>query len=255
MKKPVILFTMADKANIPYYKMFLTSLRKFHSEKDLPVVLYTEEQIKTKEDWYRAKPMFARELIKEYDLVIGADCDQLVLGNLDHIIKGDDYDVGTVLNINRVDPSVYGLISFGTIQPNEYYNNGLVALRSEKFINHWWNLCTSSHFNRMPMGEQGFLNVMCHYGDYKVRCFDRFDPIYDIAMWNGLVFKGESLRAKLEGKDVVLYPDKDNYPDRRTIIKLWHPAGGNTPNKMNYRLYFDESMIAYIDGLVKEDEK
>ena len=244
MKKPVVLFSMADKNNLPYYKMFLASLRKFHSEKELPVILYTEEQIKTKEDWYRAKPMFARELIKEYDLVIGCDVDQLVLGNLDHILKGyGNYDVGTVLNINRVDPPIYGFISFGTIQPNEYYNNGLVALRSEKFVNHWWNLCTNSHFSRMPMGEQGFLNVLCHYGEYKVWCFDKYDPIYNLATWNGLVGKGETLRMKLEGKDVVLYQDSGNYPNRKTIIKLIHWAGGNTPNKGNYRLYFNEEFI------------
>lgn len=258
MKKPRVIFIVYDENNRKYAEMFKRSLRYFHSEEELPLVEYTEDKIKEIGDpafFYRATPYIAKELIKDYELVIKADADQLALGKLDHILyTWKDYDVGTVLNINRVDPPIYGLVAYASIAPNEYYNNGLVALRSEGFINEWWNLCCSKHFDRMPMREQGFLNILAHYGSasgrYNIRCFDGYDRELRISTLNGLVAKGEGLRMKVENEEVVLYPDNTGYPDKKVVIKLYHWASGNTPNKMNYRTDFSDEVISFIDKIL-----
>lgn len=253
-KKPRVAFTIYDKNNEKYAKMMINSLRKFHSEEELPIICIDQEKLDKIKDpfkFYRMTPFIAKDLIKDYELVIKLDCDQIIMGDLKHIFDAfDNYDVGTVLNINRVDPPVYGLIGIATVQPNEYYNCGLVAMRSEKFINHWWKLCTSEHFDRMPMREQGFLNILCHYGDYKVRCFDRYDPFHDIQTWNGLIVKGEENKAILKSGKVVLPRGADNYPDREVVIKAWHTAGGGNEIKLPYHQRFNEDVIEYIDYLV-----
>lgn len=255
-KKPRVAFICYDKNNAKYAEMFEKSLRHFHSEEELPLMEYTEKEITTLDDWYRAAPMFAKDLIKEYELVVKFDADQFVLGKLDNILyEWEDFDVGTVLNINRIDPRTYQPAQVATIAPHEYYNNGLVALRSEDFVKEWWKLCNSPHFHRMPMREQGFLNILAHYGyesgRYNVRCFDRYDPIKGISTWNGLVAKGEGMRMKVEGEDVVLYPDDNNYPDRKVVIKLYHYGGGAAANKMNYRIDFSDEVIKRIEELTK----
>lgn len=256
MKNKVIAFTIADEKNLPYAKMMAKSLRKWHTEEELPLKIYGPEEIKQyqskyKDYFYKSAPLHFRELLKEYDLVIKLDADQLITGKLDHIIDiWKDYDVGTVLNINRVDPSVYGLVSLATIAPNEYYNNGLVALRNPWFAEEWWRLCNSIHFDRMPMREQGFLNILCHYGNYNVRCFDRYDPVHNISTWNGLVAKGEGLRMRVVNNQLVLPIGLDNYPDREVVVKAYHWAGGAGEVKMNYRTHFNEEVISWMDWLV-----
>lgn len=261
MKLPVCAFTVYDKANEKYAIKLRNSLRKFHSEEELPLIEYGPEIMDKIEDsakYYRATPMFAKELLNDYELVIKLDADQIILGDLDHIINiWKDYDVGCVLNINRIDPSTYGLVGFGTINPNEYYNNGLVAMRNVEFVQEWWNLCNSVHFDRIPMREQGFLNILAHYGSasgkYRIRCFDNFDRATGLATWNGLVFKGEESRAELKDNQIVLSPDGGGYPDRTTVIKAWHVAGGSTgSDKLNYRTYFSPEVCKYIDWLVSD---
>lgn len=262
MKKKVVLFTVADNNNLKYFEMFKNSLRKFHTEEELPLILIGEEQIKQYKDrefFYRATPLIASKLLDEYELVIKADCDQIVMGDLNHIINvWDDYDVGTVLNINKVDPLSYGYIEVGTIYPQIYYNCGLVAMRNKDFVEDWKALCLSDHFYRMPMREQGFLNILAHYGSitgrYNVRCLDRYDPVRKIGTWNGLVAKGEGMRMKLTREGVVLPRGEDGYPDRDTLIKLYHFAGGNSEVKMNYRTHFPEEIIEYIDWLVSDSK-
>lgn len=259
MKKPIIAFTIADETNLPYAKLFINSLRKFHSEEELPLKLYGPEEIKDlardPNFFYRATPQIAKDLIKEYDTVLKFDCDQLVLGDLKHILSLKDYDAGVVYNLNRVDPPMYGEVGLATIAPSEYFNNGFVAIKSEAFVKHWWKLCNVGHFQRMPYREQGFLNILGHYGDYKVRCFDDYDPVYGYSAWHGLRAKGEGMKMKVHDGKVILPKSEDGYPDRDKEIKLYHWGGGNTPNKLNYRTVFSDEVVEFIDGLVKEDGK
>ena len=157
MKKSAVCFTIADKNNewmVPYLK---NSLRKFHTEEELPLIVYGQkelDQIPDPAKFYKATPLFARELIKEYDLVLKLDVDQILFGKLDFILKMKDYDVGTVLNINRVDPSRYGFVQVFDVPPHVYCNCGLVAMRNEAFVNHWYGLCNSYHFNNLQYREQ-----------------------------------------------------------------------------------------------------
>lgn len=248
MKKQVA-FTIADEANMPYAKMMINSLRKFHAAEELPVIIYGEDDYKRLKDpafYYKSAPLLALPLLQDYELVLKLDADMIFFGKIDHILDDDSYDIGTVLNINRVDPSTYGLVTIQGIQPNEYYNNGLVAMRNKDFVSKWLNLCNSKYFERFQYREQDLLNILAHFGGYNVKCFDS-DPRHPT--WNGLVAKGETLRAIRRGDDVVIPKGEDKYPDQDTVLKCWHKAGGKE-KKMNYRVHFSEEIISYIDWLV-----
>jgi hypothetical protein len=254
MKKRAVAFTIADGNNLAWAKMMIASLRKFHSEEELPVFIYSPEPTALARDphfFYRATPNFAKDLIKEYDLVIKMDADMIITGDLNHILNDESYDVGGVLNWNRVDPTLYGLVQVWDIKPDKYLNCGLVAMRSEEFINHWWALCNSDHFLTYQYREQDLLNILAWYGNYKVQVFDWQDT------WNGLISKGEWPRAQLVGDDIVVYPeiqlDGTKFPEITKKLKVLHWAGGNAnPEKMNYRLGFNDDIIKRIDYLVKE---
>lgn len=263
VRKKLAFFTVAlNEENAKYAQMMIKTLKRFHPNED--VILFDkgefeklggsmEKKLGQPNDLLRLTPLFARELMKEYETVIRLDADQLILGDLNHIINST-CDVGTVLNINRVDPSQYGYVEFQGIAPNEYYNCGLVLLRGEqgrRFVEHWWRLCKSIYMNRMRYGEQDILNILAHYGDYDVQCFDHYDEKKKSYTWNGLVAKGEGLRMKVVKDKVVLDPDKGNYPDRRITIKAFHWAGGADSKKMNYRVHFSDEVIKYIEGLLK----
>lgn len=250
-----IAFTIADKNNEKYAKMMANSFKKFHP--DIPIVMFGEEQIAKTRDmhiFYRATPYFARQLMKDgYDMVLKLDADQIILGSLDHIFNTDDYDVGTVLNINRVDPPKYGVVGVWDIKPQHYYNAGLVAMRSKAFVEHWFNLCYSEHFLNYQYREQDLLNIMTHYGTYNVRCFDIPDAGHNYVAWHGLLSKGEGMRMILKNDTVYLPKDTETkYPPERTAVKVYHFAGGQGAEKMNYRTCFNEEIIAYIDKLVSD---
>src|ERR1035437_4313106 len=120
MKKPIVIVTIADKANFGYALTMLKTLRKFHQ---WPVRLYTNETdekllaqlpadvaivdltpyLADPMFFYRATPILAEPLMDEYELVLKLDADQLVLSDLSYILDVKDYDVGTVINANRID--------------------------------------------------------------------------------------------------------------------------------------------------------
>ncbi len=278
MKKPVLLFTCADSNNFEYARMMLNSLTKFHSPKDVDILLVTNERDKTKlaslpqgiglEDldnylkddpifFYRQKPILMEKYLEEYEVVIGLDSDQIVLNDLSSLWSMHGYDVATVINWNRADPQVYGYVEGWGIQPPEYFNCGLVALRSQKFAHHWKVLCFSKQFERLKYREQDLMNILCYYGNYNVRCLDIGDPIRQTNSWWGIISKGEYIRAELRGKDVVIpkgFGDTP-FPPTDMILRVIHAGGGNMPNKMNYRMWFqDEAIIKHIDTLVKGDK-
>ena len=251
------IFTIADNNNAWMIPLFTNSLRKFHSAEELPLIVYGQEEldkIKDEHKFYRATPMFAKELLKDYDLVIKADVDQLFFGDINHILNSD-YGVGVVYNWNRTDPLIYGEIGLLTVSPQQYYNCGLVAMRDKRFVDNWWNLCNSTHFYGMPMREQGFLNILCHYGDYDVKCFDDYDKMTRHNGWYGLAGKSEWLKSKLVDGKVIIPKDDDGYPNRDKELHVAHWAGGSNEKKMAYRTAFNEEMISYIDWLVSDTKE
>lgn len=227
MKKRVA-FCPADQNNEKFFQQLQTSLRKFHSEEDLPLLRFSD----TRNDphfWYRATPILARELLKEYEIAIKLDADQIICGDISEIWNETDYfDVGVVLN----DPSYP--INLWDITP--YYNNGLVVLKSPEFVEHWYKLCFGPHFLNYQFREQDLLNILCSdYHNYKVKWLEQKD------------FYGEQAKpywplAKLIGNKIVV----DNHE-----IKVIHFGGGNIPNKGNYRIRFSPEVCQRIDELIK----
>ncbi len=147
-----IIFVPCDQSerNQKFLKQFTNSLRKFHPDIELRV--FDNPNPQDKDFWYRAKPIIACQLFDEgYEVVIGADADQIILGSLSDIIDDtEDYDVGVVLN----DPSYP--IRVWDIQP--IVNNGLVVLKSKAFAEHWKRLCFTPHFPNYQFREQDLLD-------------------------------------------------------------------------------------------------
>lgn len=255
-KEPRVAFCVYDTAHKEQAELFKKTLRHFHDEKELPLVEITGETmelIKRYEDadfFYRATPTVALDLIDKYETVIKFDVDQLILGKLDYIFDSD-YEAGVVLNFNQVDAVRYGYISFQGITAQEYFNNGLVAMRSKAFVKHWYDLCYSPYFSRLQYREQDLLNVLAHYGTYKARCFDHYDRARDYAAWHGLISKGYGIDMIVRDGEVILPQNKvSKMPNRDVKIKAYHWAGGSGEVKMDYHKRFSEEVVEYINGIV-----
>lgn len=232
MKKKRIAFVPADDRNWELYgKKLLNSLRKFHSEEQLPLVRID----KPADDpmwFYRAKPIIAKELLEQYEIVIGMDADQIVTGDLSDLWRESEgnFDVGTVLN----DPTYP--IQIWDIQP--YFNNGLVVMKSKEFVDHWLRLCYTPHFDRAQFREQDMLNILCSdYFNYRVKCFDYSDKIY------GEFAKPSWIHAELKDNKIMI--------NNRQLNIIHFGGGAGSPDKGNYRLRFQTSVVKYIDSLVK----
>jgi len=256
--KKVIAFTIADDNNMKYAKMFEKTLRKFHSEKELPLLIVDGkwlDRISDNEKFYKMTPLIAKDLIREYELVLKFDADQLVTGDLSHIIEDDSYDIGCVFNSNPKEPQ----FKVWDISPGEYLNCGFVAMRSRKLVDHWWSLCRSARFKNYQFREQDLMNIIYYYGDYRTRNFDMSDN------WHGLIHKGWWAYMKMKDGQLILPPTKELAnravfagpfvewpPDgKERVIKIIHWAGGNMPNKMNYRIHFQPDVVKYLDKLLK----
>jgi hypothetical protein len=250
MKKPVILFTIADNnpVNQKLLKGFKNSLRKFHSEEELPLRIYGQEELNKINDhmkFYRATPLFARNLIQDYQTVIKADCDQIVTGKLNHLWENTSYDLGYVLNGNPKEPAY----TVWDVHPAEYANCGLVVMNSPQFVHHWWKLCVSSHFANYQFREQDLMNIMISYGDYDIKCLDFSEN------WHGLVAKGWYSNCVLNNRNLILKKGNQEWPmDGDKIIKLVHFAGGNDSHKGNYRIMFEPDVVKHLDWLVSDDK-
>jgi hypothetical protein len=247
-------FSLAtDETNMGYYKMMRNSLKKFHP--DIPHLLYDKEKIKKYLDdpmWmYRSSPSILYELRNDYDLIIQINADQIVTGPLDEILKGD-YELGVVYNYNRVDPTMYGAVSVLDIPNQYYYNLGTVAVHSKALIEHWYRLCYTYHFMNYRYREQDLVNIMAYYGNYKVKCFDEVDPKTKDSSYYGLKSKGEWHKAIMRDDKLILPRAEDGYPERDKILRILHWAGGDAALKMNYRTYFSQPCIIYLDWLTAD---
>ncbi len=247
MKKKVVFFSIADNNNKKYFDRLEKSFHHFHP--DIELRLWDQHKIESYNDphfMYRATPTIARQLLKDHDLVVKIDADSIVTGNLDHIIKADDYDAAAPLNWNRVDPALYGVVTVLNINPTAYFNCGLVAMRSRELVEKWFRLCNSSHFGAYKYREQDLLNIIAYYFDW------RFKNLDAETTWNGLISKGEMGRFVLKESTKLVCPvNKDGFPNQEMTIKVIHLAGGNNPNdKMHYIFtHCSEDVSNYIKGL------
>lgn len=271
IKKPIIIFSCADKANFLYAVMMFNSLYKFHSA--WPCILITDEKdpeqlrklpknVEVKDltsyitvdraFFYRQKPIIAEEYIKDYDLVLGIDSDSIIVGDLSYIEKTKDYDVAGVLNYNAQDAKEFGQIGGWGIHPMEYLNCGLVAMRSEKFIHDWKVWCFSPQFDRLQYKEQDGLNALVYHGNWNCRVLDHGDKPAGMTSWWGLLAKTSYPRCILKDNEIIIPKGEGTptFPVEDTSLKVIHFAGGNQPNKANYRTMFNEDIITRLDYLV-----
>ena len=267
--KDLVVFTACDQNNLKYARVFLKSFKHFHP--DVPLVLFTDAKVENIEGvrvlplltkdpmvWYKQKPFFADRLFREgYKAVLGADADQIVLGNLDNVLYSKGYDVGTVLNFNPIDYASLGPITVqGVHYATEYYNAGLVMMRSHKFVRHWLRLCEGKFFERFTYREQDLLNILCHFGEYQVFCFDDADDFNKYYAWHGLLGSRSTMQMLMHKGNVVLPAQPTGFPNRDIVYKVWHPASGQqTYDKMNFRTSFNEEVIRYIDEILGTDAK
>ena len=247
-------FSIATGPYIPMFEMLKNSLRKFDKTSDF--ILFGENDIKQSNDpmiLYRAAPYFAKKLFEQgYTEVCKLDADSIILGNLDHIWEGD-YDVAVVNNSNPKEMKTYP-VSVVDIHPLAYVNAGFVVMKSEQFVNNWFKLCYSDHFNSYQYKEQDLLNLIVFYfnnelgGPYKIKFLDNSDK------WHGLIAKGYWPNAVLKNEKIILPENNsDNWPnDESKQLVVWTNAGGhNSPDKMKYRLFFNDEVTKFIDKLVK----
>ena len=226
----IAAFTPADSKYDELYRRLETSLRKFHSKEELPLLRFGNPNPADTDFWYRATPILASELFKEYDVLIKLDADQIITGSLSDILNDkDEFDVGVVLN----DPTYP--IQVWDIQP--YYNNGLVVLKSKEFVEHWKRLCFTEHFNRFQFREQDILNILCSdYMNYKIKWLEGSNKLYgEIAKPRWPEFRMVDGKVMLNGKELCVY----------------HSGNGNTVDKGNYKIRFDAEVCKYIDNLIK----
>jgi lipopolysaccharide biosynthesis glycosyltransferase len=250
--KDIVAFSIADDNNMPYFEKFKASLNHFHPElelrlfgpNDLARVLPQDPEF-----FYRATPAIARDLLKDYKTVIKIDADSIITGDISHTWEGE-FDVATVNNTNPRDHKKYlektgQQVSVWNIHPFSYQNCGFVVMKSPQFVEHWWALCTSPHFDAYQYKEQDLLNIMIFYGMYGVKFLDNSDKFH------GLVTKGYEIDMVLKENKLIL-PANDELNSQDKQVVVWHAGGGNTPNKMNTNLIFREEIAEWLNKLTKE---
>lgn len=227
--------------------MFEASLRKFHP--NIPLIHIDEEKVKTYQDpmfYYRASPIIAQKLLKEYSVVIKADADQIICDDISELWLPDDSDVSVVNNTSPRDFQTFPY-QFLNIAALSYVNCGLVVMRSQAFVDEWYDMCHSILFSGMQMKEQDILNILVHGNHYKIKRLDEGDNFW------GMAYKGYEPDVIM--KDGKMFLDKginpENWPDKPKTLKIWHSGGGNAPDKMNYRIKFQPEVIKKLDELIK----
>ena len=266
----VCFFAVADADNFKYGLTFWKSMVHFHDPNEITMLFYTSVKDKKELDklpkgiivvdlspllddtmfYYRQKPIIAESLLDQYDLVVGFDVDQIVLHRLDDILNIKTYDIGVVINWNRHDEKYYPLVELGRIgiAPAEYFNCGMVAMRSKDFVHKWKMWCFSEQFNRCQYKEQDGLNILAYSSNHNVWCFDmptsKDAPIH----WYGIIAKGELVRAKVEEKQIIVPKGLGNtpFPPNDVILHLIHLGGGQGAPKDNWSAFFQPEVWEYI---------
>lgn len=250
MNKDIIMFCPVDSRNMPHAKMMEQSLRKFHPESEIPLRFYDNPNPQDKMFWFRSKPIIAKQLFEEgYETVIGIDSDSIIAGNLLESWNGD-FDVAVVNNSNPLEFNKYPY-NYRNIHPLAYPNNGFVVLRSKEFAEQWFDLCNSIFFNGAQMKEQDMLADLVFSNHFKVKKLDEGDSYW------GLAAKGWYPYCELINNEIILKKGKRDWPpegDKK--IKIIHFAGGQqSPDKGNYRIFFNDEIIKYLDNLLKPESK
>ena len=236
-------YTFFDKEHEADGKLMINSFKYFHP--DVPLIVYDQEyldKIKYRDIpgfWYKSTSFFAKELIKEYETVVQINADSIITAPLDDIFDNTVYDIACVMNNNRTDPPV----TVFNVPAQMYVNNGLIAMRSKRFVDHWWDLCNRYYFDQFRYREQDILNIMIHYGDYNVLNLDMKNK------WYGVISRGEWMRFVV--KSGKLYcPPAEGYNQTQKQICVIHCAGGSV-KKWNWSTQFTPQVQAYLANVTK----
>ena len=245
--KSACIFSIADQRNMEYFSKFRQSLRHWHKEEEVDLLLITEKEIAQFKDprfFYRAKPIIASQLIGQYETIIGMDCDQIVCGDISELWNNKDkVDVMCVLNSNPKEAKTYP-VQVWDIGVSEYLNAGLVVMKSEQFIRNWLGVCMGPKFEHYQFGEQDTLNILVNYGPYTTKILDRGDSFWGLSSkqyWN---------KIELRGSELVL-PKGEEWPTQDKKIKVLHTGGGNIPNKLNFGPYMKGEVLEWLENLMK----
>lgn len=249
MEKKIIAFTIADENNMIFAKRMINSLRKFHSQEDLPLMIIGPEELKTRTIdplfFYRATPIIAKELFnKGYETVVKIDADSIICDDISESWKNDAVDASVVLNTNPREWKNFPY-TIWDIQPFQYLNCGYVVMKNKRMVSNWYELCFGPHFPVYQMREQDLLNIICQYGDYIVDLLDSHGSLW------GLSSKGYWQDIVLKKNKLWLDPQPDSYPRASCQIKIIHFAGGNDPNKENLNIKFKEDVVKWLNQLIK----
>jgi hypothetical protein len=234
-KKPRIMFCPADgsAARSKQYAVLERSLRRFHSEEELPLIR-VDCSDRDPLFWGRKTPVTAHPLAREYEVVIGIDVDGIVTGPLDELWAPGDWDVKTVLNDPTYPIAVWD-IGGGTGTP--YYNGGLIVMREGRFLDHFHRLSRTEHIHRYRYWEQDILNILCSdYFDYTTVCLDRGGHVY------GESAKPLWAQSRVENGRILIQEKQ---------LHIIHFAGGPTAEKGDYRSRFPEEVSRFIDSLLR----
>ena len=251
-KLKVVVFSPADENNLQFFEGLKNSLRKFHKREDVELACIGPEQLKDIKDenkFYRMTPLVAKDLIEEWDVVIKIDADSIITGDISHVWEGD-FDVAVVNNGNPRETKKYP-VSVWDIHPLAYLNCGFVVMKNKSFIRHWLGLCYSPHFESYQMREQDLLNIMVFYmnsdigGPYTIKVLDAGPK------WHGLVSKGYWPSIELDKDDKMWLRGNDEWPLKKDKeIVCLHIAGGNDPDKANYKNGFNPDVRKRIEWLI-----
>lgn len=193
----------------------INSFKKFHP--DIPLVVFrqdTIDQLFKKKDinFYSAKPAFANLLTPYYDLVVNIDCDHIILGRLEEILKGD-YDVACPINKND-----YENTSVENVTEEMFLQGGLVASTNKEF----WNVWEEKNKKAMEYKckENDIMNLVI-YNDMphlKLKILDKDKDYYGCKSLN---------------REGEFYLEEGKVMCRKEQVYAYHHAKGATFPKLN----------------------
>lgn len=236
-KNKAVFFTfVSDNYYYPVgtFKM-INSFKRFHPDIDL--VVFRQDMVdkvfsnNRGINFYNAKPVFAKLLTEEYDLVVNIDADSVVLGRLDAILD-QDYEVGSVMNLND-----YENRSIENVTEKMFLNAGLVASRNPEFWDIWDKANDGENVMKYTCKENDVLNLVW-YNDPKVKKMKR--KVFDKAK--------DYYGCKSLGKESEFYMDGNKVMCRKEQVFIYHHAKGGVLPKLEFdKMGFSQEVVRFMN--------
>jgi hypothetical protein len=232
MQKSVAFTIVSDNYYYPVgTHIFVNTFKKFHP--DIPLVVFRQDKIDELMvdgvNFYNAKPVFAKQLYNDYDLVVNIDADTIILDRLTEVFD-QDYDVGAVWNFND-----YENVALENITSEMYVQAGLVASRSKFFWDLWANKNQEAMQYRCQ--ENDILNLLWYNNE-------------EVQKMNKIIFDKDKnyLGCKSLGREGEFYLDGNKIFCRGEQVKAYHHArgGGALPKLQLEKMGFPYQVTEYM---------